>query len=294
MPPGVEVKAGDAYDAEQVRRLSREATVVYQCAQPPYTEWPAKFPLLQKAIVEGVAMTRAKLVIAENLYMYGDTQGRVITETTPLSPHGAKGRTRALMTQAALAAHHAGKVRVAIGRGSDFFGPHVTASAVGAGIFQRLVDGRPAQVMGDPDVPHSYTYVGDFGESLATLGEREEALGHVWHVPNDSPVTARRFVEMVAKEAGRAPRMQVAGPVLLGLIGLLNREVRELWEMRYEFEKPYVVDSSRFEMAFGMQATPIEEAIRQAVAWYVSGSSAWDAAHAVEAKLPRRQGRVET
>jgi nucleoside-diphosphate-sugar epimerase len=268
VPLGAEVVAGNAYEVEEVCRVTDGAAVVYQCAQPPYTNWPRLFPPLQAAIIEGVARTKARLVIAENLYMYGDTQGGVITEDTPHRPHGPKGRTRALMTDQAMAAHKAGKVRVAIGRGSDFFGPRVSASVVGEGVFRRVLDGKPARAMGNPDLPHSYTYVGDFGEALAILGEREEAMGHVWHVPNAEPVTSRRFVEMVAEAAGRNPQMQVAGPILLGALGLVNREIRELWEMQYEFEKPFVVDSSRFERTFGVRATPLGDAIQQTVAWH--------------------------
>jgi nucleoside-diphosphate-sugar epimerase len=36
----------------------------------------------------------------------------------------------------------------------------------------------------------------------------------------------------------------------------------------YEFEKPLVVDSSKFERAFGVQATPMADAIKATVAWY--------------------------
>jgi hypothetical protein len=36
----------------------------------------------------------------------------------------------------------------------------------------------------------------------------------------------------------------------------------------YEFEKPFVVDSSKFERAFGVTATPMADAIKASVAWY--------------------------
>jgi hypothetical protein len=36
----------------------------------------------------------------------------------------------------------------------------------------------------------------------------------------------------------------------------------------YEFEKPFVVDSSKFERTFGVVATPIAGAIKATVAWY--------------------------
>jgi nucleoside-diphosphate-sugar epimerase len=67
--------------------------------------------------------------------------------------------------------------------------------------------------------PHTVTYIEDFARALVTLGEREEALGAVWHVPNDETVTTRRFVEMVFAEVSRPPRLRAAprwGPRLGG------------------------------------------------------------------------------
>jgi nucleoside-diphosphate-sugar epimerase len=174
------------------------------------------------------------------------------------------------MAEAALAAHHAGRVRVVIGRASDFYGPGVTSSAVGERVFPALIAGRPAQVLGNPDVPHTYTYIGDFGRALVLLGSCEQAFGQAWHVPNPETTTTREFLRLAAQAVGRPLRVQAAGPVLLTLAGLLNREVREFWELRYEFEQPYVVDSSRFEAAFGLRATPLAEAIAETVAWYQS------------------------
>ena len=44
--------------------------------------------------------------------------------------------------------------------------------------------------------------------------------------------------------------------------------MREMIEMLYEFEEPFVVDHSRFARAFGDHATPLREAVRQTVRWY--------------------------
>jgi nucleoside-diphosphate-sugar epimerase len=269
VPQGVEVAAGNAYDAASVRELTRGAAVVYQCAQPNYWEWPERFPPLQAAIIEGVASGGAKLVIGENLYMYGDTNGQPVHEGLPHAARGRKGRTRAQMAEAALAAHRAGKVRVAIGRGSDFFGPHAAEqSHIGARSLLPALAGKPAQLVGNPDVPHTFTYIEDFGKALVILGERDEALGQAWHVPNPETVTQRQLMTMVFEEIGRPPAMSAANRWMLMLVAPFVPAVRELLEMMYEFEKPYIVDSSKFERAFGIKATPLREAIRRTVAWY--------------------------
>jgi nucleoside-diphosphate-sugar epimerase len=252
-----------------VAALTAGAEVVFQCAQPGYTEWPAKFPPMMMAILDGVARSGAKLIFGDNLYMYGDPDGKPIHEGLPYAAKTRKGRARAQIAQAALDAHKSGKVRVAIGRGSDFFGPYVLDSFMGERVFYPALGGKSAQLVGDMDAAHTQTYIGDFGKALAILGERDEALGQVWHVPNDQPsITQREFVNLIFQEVGLPPKMSAMGKLMMRLGGLFIPEARETVEMMYEFEKPFVVDSSKFEQAFGVQATPLRESIPATVAWY--------------------------
>jgi nucleoside-diphosphate-sugar epimerase len=125
-----------------------------------------------------------------------------------------------------------------------------------------------AWVAGDPDQLHTYSYVPDIGKGLVTLGEREEALGQAWHLPSPETLTTRQFVEMIFEEAGKPARFQAAPRILLRAMGLFNPAIREMIEMLYEFEEPFVVDDSRFERAFGERATPLREAIQRTVRWY--------------------------
>ena len=268
-PQGVELAAGDLYNPAVVRELTQGAAVAYQCAQPHYWEWPQKFPPLQAAIIEGLAGSGTKLVIGENTYMYGDTNGKPLTEDLPYAAHTRKGKVRAAMSEAALAAHKAGKVQVALGRGSDFFGPWALGSSHGERVVYPALAGKSASFGGKLDVPHTATYIEDFGRALVVLGERDEALGRAWHVPNDRPqITQRQFAELVFAETGQPVKASGMGKLMLRLGGLFIPVARESVEMMYEFEKPFVVDSSQFERTFGVKATPIAEAIKATVAWY--------------------------
>jgi nucleoside-diphosphate-sugar epimerase len=268
-PVGVEVVAADLYDAAQVRGIASGAEVVYQSAQPAYHQWPEKFPTLQNAILEGLAGSSAKLVLVENLYMYGEMGGVPMTEDMPCNAQTRKGRTRGEMSKAAFAAHAAGRLRVTAGRGSDFFGPWGLFSTMGQRAIPPLLQGKPAGLTGNIDLPHTYTYVRDFGKALVILGERDEADGQAWHVPNDNPrVTQRQMVEMLAEAAGVEAKMSAMGKLMMMFGGLFIPEARESVEMMYEFEQPFIVDSSKFEQVFGMKATPLKEAVKETVAWY--------------------------
>ena len=268
-PAGIELVATDLYHPGEVRSVSKDAVVVYQCAQPAYYEWPQKFPPLQASIIEGLTGGTAKLVLVENMYMYGDTNGKILKEDLPYAAQTRKGRTRAELSRAALEAHQQGKLRVTAGRASDYFGPWGTSSAMGDRVFPPLLKGKSAQVGGRLDVPHTYTYVPDFGKALVILGEKGEADGQAWHVPNDMPaITQGEFIRRFCEEAGVEPKISTMGKFMMSIGGLFIPEARESVEMMYEFEKPFVVDSSKFEKTFGMKATPLPVALRETAAWY--------------------------
>jgi nucleoside-diphosphate-sugar epimerase len=274
VPDDVEVIGGDARDPVFATEVARGATVVYQTLNPPYPEWSAQFPLLQAGVLAAAEATGARLVSMENVYMYGRPAGRLLMEDCAYEAHTRKGQLRRRMARDLLAAHDAGRVEVAIGRASDYFGPRGGAqSNLGDRVFPAALTGKTATVLGDPDQPHTYTYVPDIGEGLATLGEHPDAAGQVWHLPNDPDTrTTRQLVAIAYRQAGR-PRgkLRRLPPVLLRALGLVNPTMRELVEMQYQFEEPFVVDSSKITNKLGVEATPVEEALGTTLQEYRHG-----------------------
>jgi len=264
LPADVEVIANDANDVRKNIELTRGAAVIYQCAQPAYYDWVEKFPALQKAILEAAAASGAKLIVGENLYMYGQFTGS-LKEDSPLAPNTQKGKVRAQMAQAVLDAHAAGRVRAAIGRASDFFGPDDTALTGYA--IQPAVEGKTINLMGSTSQPHTFTYIADFGRLLAILGTRDEALGQVWFAPSNPPITQAEFVKFIEAELGHPVKAMVGGPLMMRFLGLFNKEIHETIEMMFEWTNPYMVDTTKAEKAFGLKPTPMKEAMRETIAW---------------------------
>lgn len=265
LPEGAEVVASDAYNVAKNRLITQGAAAIYQCAQPHYYEWAEKFPPLQAAILEAAAANGAKLVVGDNLYMYGQPNGQPLREDSTIAPNSKKGRVRAAMASQIQEAHAKGKVQAAIGRASDFFGPDDTA-LTGYAIQPALQD-KAINLMGRDDQPHSFTYIADFGRTLATLGTRDEALGQIWFAPTNDPVTQKEFVKLIEAELGKPVKTMVGGPLMMRLLGLFNREVNEMIEMMFEWTEPYVIDSGKTERAFGLRPTPLPQAVRETVAW---------------------------
>jgi nucleoside-diphosphate-sugar epimerase len=264
LPTGVELVATDAYDVAKNIQVTKDAAVVYQCAQPEYAEWDKKFPPLQQAIQEAAAKNGARLVVGDNLYMYGQFSS-TLREDSPVAPNTRKGAVRAAMAQAVLDAHASGAVQAAIGRASDFFGPgdhDLTGYAI-----LPAVQGKTANLLGRTDQLHSFTYVADFGRLLATLGTRDEALGQVWFAPTNPPITQMDFIRLIEAELGRPVKTRTGGPLTMRLLGLFDREIAETVEMLFEWMNPYVIDSSKAAKTFGLEPTPLKQAIKEAIEW---------------------------
>ena len=271
---GVDWRAADATDPEAASDAAKGASVVYQCLNAPYTKWPELFPPLQRGVLAAAESTDVLLVTMENIYGYGPTAGKPMTEDLPLAATTSKGRTRAAMTAELLAAAEAGRVRVAIGRASDFFGAGVTESTLGARVFGNAVAGKRADFIGDPDLPHTYSYVPDIAAGLATLGTDERAVGGVWHLPGPETVTTRALLDLIANEVGHPVGIRNVGKFAMRALGVVNPLMRELAEMAYEFEEPFVLDTTKYETTFGASPTPLASAISDTIAWYRTQTSA--------------------
>jgi nucleoside-diphosphate-sugar epimerase len=137
-PAGVTHLAADAADAAAMARLAEGAAVIYNCVNPAYHRWPADWPPIAASLLGAAERSGAVLVTLSNLYGYGPAarslggsaydQAHPMTEATPLAATGRKGQVRARVWQDALAAHQAGRVRVAEVRASDFVGPGATSA----------------------------------------------------------------------------------------------------------------------------------------------------------------------
>jgi len=268
VPEGVEQVGADVGTAEGARHACEGAAVVYHCAQPPYTKWPELFPRMTEAVLGGAAAAGAKLVFADNMYVYGPPDGPM-TEESPQRARGKKGRTRIEMAAAVLGAHADGRLRVTVARSSDYYGPRGTTSTVGENIMKPALRGKRTRWLGSLDQPHTLNYLEDMARALVTLGERDEADGEVWHLPAAEPLTGRQFLELLFDEARKPPRVGVASRPMIRIGGLFNPLIRELNETLYQFERPFVSDASKFQAAFGpFEPTPHRAAVSRTVDWY--------------------------
>jgi nucleoside-diphosphate-sugar epimerase len=271
LPPEVDLVEADVTDPDAARRAMAGAAVVYHTASAPYDRWPALLPPLMHGVLQGAAATGARIVYADNLYAYGAVGGP-LTEDLPARAPGPNGRVRAALADELLAAHVSGRVQATIGRASDYFGPRGLQSLAGERLFVPALAGKPAQVLGDPDLPHTFIYLPDFARGLVTLGVHDTAMGQVWHLPSAETLSTRDFVRLVYEAVGQQPKLRVLPSAFLNLLALVSPSLRAVKEQQYQRVAPWVVDHAKFESAFGAEVTPHREAIAATLAWYAQAS----------------------
>jgi nucleoside-diphosphate-sugar epimerase len=116
---------------------------------------------------------------------------------------------------------------------------------------------------------HDLTYVPDFARALVTLLDAPaDDYGQAWHVPNAPTQTYRSLTEKAASLIGVEPRMRVIPVILLRLAGLFSRQTYELIEMRFQSDRPYLVNTQKFSNRFWRDATSFEVGLRQTIAFY--------------------------
>jgi nucleoside-diphosphate-sugar epimerase len=269
LPQGVELLRGDATSPRFTQKVCQGAQVIYHCAGPRYRfkVWVKEFPPLQQGILAGASASGAKLIYGDSLYGYGAVQGP-IHEDLPYAAKTNKGKMRAQLAETLMSAYRAGKVRVAIARASDFYGEGVLNSVLGDRVFIPAIQGKTAEAIGNLDLPHTYTYIEDLAKAMVILGEREEAIGQIWHVPNAKTISTREMLNLIFAELNLPPKMNGMGKLMVRMGGLFIPEAAESVEMMYQFQRPFNVDSSKFIKAFGDISTPHREALRKTIDWY--------------------------
>ncbi|MFI9051035.1 NAD-dependent epimerase/dehydratase family protein [Streptomyces sp. NPDC053427] len=267
--PGIEHVAADAADSTRLIEVAQGAAAIHSCAAPPYHRWASEWPPLASSLCAAAEATGAVLVMLGNLYGYGPVDGP-LTEALPLAATGPKGRVRAAVWEQAQKLHEQGRIKAVEVRASDFFGPGVTDGGhLAARVVPRLLRGKPVSTLGDPDAPHSWTYLPDVARALVEVAGEERAWGRAWHVPTEPALSTREMVDRLAARAETGPvAVRTLPPAVLSVVSLFSPLIRELKEIRYQFDRPFVADSRAYEAAFTVRATPVDEQIAATVDWW--------------------------
>jgi nucleoside-diphosphate-sugar epimerase len=256
----------DALDLPQLLAATADATHVHVTLGLAYQTavWQRDWPRIAENLVQAARRHGFRIVFFDNVYPYGPTPLQVpMTEEHPQRPVSRKGQIRKAVDDRLMRAAREDGVPVLIARCADFYGPGVRNSMLYMAGIERQLRGKAAQCLGNPDLPHSLTYTLDAARGLVRLALDDGAYGQAWHLPTASPApTMRAMLVQSARLLGAPELVQVMPRPMIGVLGLFVPVLREVKEMLYQNEQPYVFSSARFMQRYpDFRVTPYAEGL---------------------------------
>lgn len=265
-PEGADRVRADVADAKALSAITDGADVIYNALNPAdYNAWPTIWPPLAASIITAAERSGAVVAVVDNLYPFGPVDVPM-SAALPDRPSSVKGMIRMKMWQDLLAAADAGRIGGAVAvRGSDYVG--AGPSLVSLLVYSRAAEGKRAFVPGDLDAPHTWTNPGDAGRLLVKAALEPSAHGRYWMVPSPPAISIRELAACAGEIAGWPPvRVNQLPAAVMRVAGLFNSMAKATLEMAYQFQRPFLLDTSETDARFGDAYTPLDESLRQNLA----------------------------
>jgi nucleoside-diphosphate-sugar epimerase len=261
--PLAEIVVWDPDDPESVRAAARGIDTIVYLVGVNYWQFELHPRLMVKTLAGAVAEGVKRVLLIGTVYPYGRARTERVREDHPREPHTFKGRMRKAQEDLLLEADAAGRIKGAVLRLPDFYGPGVEKSLL-HDAFVAVTTDRTANMIGPLDKPREFVFVPDVGPVVARLVDTPGAWGHVWHLAGAGVTTQQAVVDEISRQSGRPVNVRAAGKWLLRGLGLFNPLMREMVEMHYLMTEPVIMDDSALQKLIGpVVKTPYPEGIRR-------------------------------
>ncbi|AIY01426.1 hypothetical protein ART_1827 [Arthrobacter sp. PAMC 25486] len=226
--------------------------------------WRRELPGAEQSVLAAAGEAGAVVIFPESLYSYSNPEEGM----TENSSRQASGGKRGVRTEL-LAAREASKTPTVSVVASDFFGPRVRAAHAGDRMVPLVLTGKRVQVVGNADLPHSFTYVPDLAAAMVRAAERPELWNSVLHAPTNPAITQRAMVHAFASAAAvPAPKVGAIPGWTIRAAGVFSADMREFSETVYQFRAPFIMDSAASQELLGLSPIPLAQAAQQTVQWW--------------------------
>lgn len=263
---GVENIHADALNLADLQTAVKDASHIYVCIGLPYQSkiWMRDWPKIIANVVSAAEKENAKVIFFDNVYMYGPHPLPVpFDEDTPQKPTTKKGLARKQSADVFMRAIADGKIKGFIARSADFYGPRAVNSTLYVQFLENIAKGKNPQFLGKKGVKHTSTYLLDAANAIVRLAQDDSAYGHVWHMPVSRPVTIDEIMAIINDVMGTGYKVQYVPLLARKLLSLFIPIVKEVEEMLYQFNEPYVMSWEKLHAKYpDIQATPIEDGLR--------------------------------
>jgi nucleoside-diphosphate-sugar epimerase len=258
----VAIFPGDAFDLAILTEAAKEADVIFHAMNIPYPEWEGKLPILMETLLEAARVRKSKLVIVDNIYSYGRSNGKMVTEETPRYPHTKKGKIRLQLESRARQT----TIPTLIAHFPDFYGPNAENTLLHFTI-RSILANQTAMFVGNRKIPREYIFTPDGAKALIELSLRDSAYGQNWNIPGAGVITGDEIIEILKELTGFRRRVITVTKPMLQLLGIFNKMMREAVEVMYLTEEPVVLDGRKLQGEIGtIPKTPYKEGIKRTLA----------------------------
>ncbi len=266
--PDDELLSADLSDASQVEKAVEGSSIVYLTVGFDYNTklWQKMWVPLINKVIDACLKHQSKLVFFDNVYTIGGDNVKHITENSPISPTSKKGQVRAEVYKLILDAMEKKNLKAIIARAPDFFSEIKDRSLLMNLVYDNLAKGKKAQWFCNTKVIHTIGYAPDLAKGTAILGNTEDAYNQIWNLPTDPEIiTGEQWINLFAEEMKTSNKYQVLPSWGMKMLGLFVPILKEMYEIRYQYDRDYYFDSSKFNKTFNYAPTTNKEAVKKTV-----------------------------
>jgi len=256
--PNVVIKSGDIFEKENLAAAAQDVDIIFQSANIPYSEWHSRLMLMMNNIIAAAKQNSAKLAVVDNIYAYGNA-GQNVMETHPKIPCTNKGRIRLEVENTIKESG----VPYIIAHFPDFYGPNA-ANTILHVTMQNIIQNKRAIFVGNQTIPREFIFTPDGAEALVNLAFHDQAYGENWNIPGAGVITGEEIISILRQLTNYQKKVMTISKRMIQMLGLFNREMREVAEMYYLNETPVILSGKKYMERFGsIPQTPYREGFRQ-------------------------------
>ncbi|WP_338754517.1 SDR family NAD(P)-dependent oxidoreductase [Bacillus sp. FJAT-52991] len=257
----VKVITGDIFQLSDLIRASEGVDIIYHAANIPYSMWQEKLSIMTQNILDAAKINQCKLAIVDNIYAYGQNHDRKVNEAASKQPHTKKGRIR-LQMEELITRSEVPAVRAHF---PDFYGPNATNTVMHTTL-QNIIKNKKAMYVGDMSKQREFIYTPDGAKALIELSRHESAYGRCWNIPGAGTISGHELLKILEKITGNSHSFLQVNKGMIRLLSLFSKEMREVIEMMYLYEKPVILSGETYEKEIGpLPQTPYAQGLTETI-----------------------------
>jgi nucleoside-diphosphate-sugar epimerase len=257
----ITIYTGDIFRLEDLDGAANGVDIIFQSCNIPYLEWKEKLTIMMSNILQIAEKHSTKVAIVDNIYAYGRSAVKKVSETTVKNPHTKKGNIRLHVENLVKES----KVPALIAHFPDFYGPNAENTILNYTLLNVVKDKKSSYV-GNQSIAREFIYTPDGAKAIVSLSLLEQAYGQDWNIPGYGVISGAEMVKTIREITGYKKGVATVSKNMIRFIGLFNRQMREVLEMFYLNEEPVVLNGEKYEQLIGpVPRTSYREGLRQTI-----------------------------